>query len=225
MLKNEAEVQAHAARTQHEMFSETTDEIKPLTEEEKTQQKEKLIEKLKQRRVEREEKEKQDEIQREKLRRSQGRDLTSVKQRMEEVELRKIAEERKREKMEEKMARQRVKDQIEKDRVERAAKFGKGGPQTTAVPAQTASPAAAAASPAALAAEKKEYDQTRLQIRLPNGQSLTQTFNVKESLAAVRLYVEINRSDGTGPFSLMTTFPRKIFTSEDMEKPLNQLGK
>lgn len=41
MLKNEAEVQAHAARTQHEMFSETTDEIKPLTEEEKTQQKEK----------------------------------------------------------------------------------------------------------------------------------------------------------------------------------------
>lgn len=42
--------------------------------------------------------------------------------------------------------------------------FGKGGPQTTAVPAQTASPAAAAASPAALAAEKKEYDQTRLQV-------------------------------------------------------------
>lgn len=37
------EVQAHAARTQHSSFSESTEEIKPLTEEEKQLQKEKLV--------------------------------------------------------------------------------------------------------------------------------------------------------------------------------------
>lgn len=43
-------------------------------------------------------------------------------------------------------------------------------------------------------------------------------------LAAVRVYIELNRSDGDEPFSLMTTFPRKVFTDEDYELPLEQLG-
>lgn len=43
-------------------------------------------------------------------------------------------------------------------------------------------------------------------------------------LAAVRVYVEVNRTDGDTPFSLMTSFPRKIFTTDDYEKPLDQLG-
>lgn len=43
-------------------------------------------------------------------------------------------------------------------------------------------------------------------------------------LAAVRVYIELNRSDGSDSFSLMTSFPRKVFTSDDYEKPLDQLG-
>jgi len=43
-------------------------------------------------------------------------------------------------------------------------------------------------------------------------------------MAAVRVYIELNRSDGDGPFCLMTSFPRKVFTSDDYEKPLDQLG-
>ena len=41
LLKSEIDAQAHAARTQHDSFSESTEEIKPLTEEEKKQQLEK----------------------------------------------------------------------------------------------------------------------------------------------------------------------------------------
>ena len=63
------------------------------------------------------------------------------------------------------------------------------------------------------------------QIRLTNGQALTQTFSAKEQLAAVRLYVEMNRTDAPGPFALMTSFPRKVFSDNDMEKPLTELGK
>lgn len=43
-------------------------------------------------------------------------------------------------------------------------------------------------------------------------------------MAAVRVYIELNRSDGDAPFCLMTSFPRKVFTSDDYEKPLDELG-
>ncbi|XP_005106367.1 UBX domain-containing protein 1-A [Aplysia californica] len=220
LLKSEIDAQAHAARTQHTDFSESTEEIKPLTEEEKKEQMIKLQDRLKQKRLEKEEQEKKEQIQREKMRRNQGRDLGMAKQKMEEAEMRKIAEERKREKMEEKMARQRVKEQIEKDKRDRAAKFSNQKQEATASP----SSAPAAPVPAAAPAAPKEYTDCRLQIRLTNGQALTQTFGAKEPLSAVHLYVELNRTDPAGPFSLMTSFPRKVFSSEDMDKPLESLG-
>ncbi|CAG5133022.1 unnamed protein product, partial [Candidula unifasciata] len=137
---------------------------------------------------------------------------------LEEAELRKIAEERKREKAEEKLARQRVKDQIEKDKKDRAAKLIKEKEEELQKSASPASPSASEAP------SKKEYTECRLQIRLTNGQTLTQTFGCKEPLSAVRLYVELNRTDGAGQFSLMTSFPRKVFTSADMDMPLDMLG-
>lgn len=218
LLKSEVDVQAHAARTQHSKFSESTEEIKPLTEEEKEAQKQKLVEKLKQKRLEKEESDKKDQIQREKIRRAAGKDLTDIKQRLEEAEMRKITEERKREKNAEKMARQKIKEEIEKDKAERAAKFG----PNTKVQGAAAVKVTATATPGTSA--KKDYDETRLQIRLTNGASLTQTFQCKEPLASVRVYIQINRTDDQGPFSLMTTFPRKVFSEDDMDKPLTELG-
>ncbi|CAL1537316.1 unnamed protein product [Lymnaea stagnalis] len=224
LLKNPMDAQAHAARTQHASFSESTDEVKPLTDEEKRDQLAKLQERLKQKRVEKEEQEKREQIQREKMRRNQGRDLSLAKQKLEEAEMKKIAEERRREKNEEKLARQRVKDQIEKDRKDRAAKLAKEKEES-----HTSAPTVAVASPEAVpspsaAHVQKEYTDCKLQIRLTNGQALTQTFGAKEPLSAVRLYIEMNRTDPQGPFSLMTSFPRKVFTSTDMEMPLDLLG-
>ncbi|GFR72421.1 UBX domain-containing protein 1 [Elysia marginata] len=223
LLKSELDAQAHAAKTQHSSFSESVEEIKPLTEEEKKEQLARLQERIKQKRLEKEEEEKKDQIAREKMRRNQGRDLGVAKQKLEEAEMRKIAEERRREKMEEKLARQRVKEQIEKDKRDRAAKFAKE--KEASNPA--ASPAAKVASPTpapAASQPPKEYTDCRLQIRLTNGQALTQTFGAKEPLSAVRLYVEMNRTDAQGPFSLMTSFPRRVFSSSDMDMPLDSLG-
>lgn len=63
------------------------------------------------------------------------------------------------------------------------------------------------------------------QIRLTDGKGLTQNFKAKETLAAVRVYIQMNRTDGNGPFSLMTSYPRKVFTEDDMDLPLTELGK
>lgn len=63
-------------------------------------------------------------------------------------------------------------------------------------------------------------------MRLLDGTALSQTFRAREQLAAVRLYVELNMPGGPeGPFNLLTSFPRRVFTEEDMEKPLQELGK
>ncbi|XP_022088650.1 UBX domain-containing protein 1-like isoform X2 [Acanthaster planci] len=222
-LRTPEDVQVHAARTGHENFSESLEEIKPLTAEEKQEQLLRLQERMKQRQKEKAEQEKKEAVEREKLRRKQGRELVEMKQKMELDEAKKLAELKKREKQEERLARQRVKEEIERDKRERAARYGK----VSAEASQPKPPTQPAAPPAvtATAAPKKEYDTTRLQIRLPNGSALTNSFGVSEQLAAVRLFVQLNRTDGSSaPFSLMTTFPKKVFTEEDMEKPLKELG-
>lgn len=72
-------VEFHAAKTGHSKFSESTEEKKPLTEEEKKEQMRKIEELLKLKRQEREEKEKEEALQREKARVRSGRDLTEAK--------------------------------------------------------------------------------------------------------------------------------------------------
>lgn len=70
---------------------------------------------------------------------------------------------------------------------------------------------------------KKEYTSTRIQIRLQDGRTLTETFGVKEQLSAVKVFIQM-KSGNDLPFGLMTSFPRKVFTEEDFEKPLEILG-
>lgn len=69
----------------------------------------------------------------------------------------------------------------------------------------------------------KSYTETKIQIRLHNGDTLVQTFDAREQLSAVRLFVQIKQGIDE-QFSLMTNFPRKIYTDEDFEKPLEALG-
>lgn len=221
LFKSEVEIEFHAAKTGHQSFSESTEEVQPLTEEEKREQIKKLEEKIKQRRMAKEEENRKEQIEKEKVRRRTGQEIIEAKKRLEEEEMRRIAEQRRKEKMEDKLARQRVLEQIERDKQARKEKFGAAGQTTVASPI-----AGAVVQPAETTeiVEKKEYPQARLQIRLTNGQTLTQSFGSKEELAAVRLYIEMNRTDGSGPFTLMTSFPKKVFTEDDMEKPLYQLG-
>lgn len=89
---------------------------------------------------------------------------------------------------------------------------------TIAEPSSTSS----AASPSSSAAPKS-YSNTRIQIRLLNGSTLVETFDVKEQLSAVRLFIQIKQGLDE-PFGLMTNFPRKVYNDEDYEKPLETLG-
>uniref|UniRef100_A0A2R5LJN1 Putative ubiquitin regulatory protein n=1 Tax=Ornithodoros turicata TaxID=34597 RepID=A0A2R5LJN1_9ACAR len=213
-LRTEAEVEFHAVKTGHQSFSESTEEVKPLTEEEKLEKKKKLEEVIRQRRIEREEKAKKEAIEKEKSRRKVGQEIAHTRQKIEEQEMKKLAEERLREKMEDKLAKQRVLEQIERDKQARRQKFNMDPLPQPVQPAPVQE----------LVAPPKDYSECKLQIRLTNGETLTQTFGAQEQLAAVRLYVQLHRTDGDAPFTLMTSFPRKVFKEEDYEVPLAGLG-
>lgn len=119
LFKNQMEVEFHAAKSGHSNFSESTEEKKPLTEEEKKQQLARLEEKLRQKRVEREESEKREALEKERMRIKSGKNISEAQRKIEELEMKKLVEQRKREKQEDRMARERVRAQIEADKAAR----------------------------------------------------------------------------------------------------------
>uniref|UniRef100_A0A069DSU0 Putative ubiquitin regulatory protein n=1 Tax=Panstrongylus megistus TaxID=65343 RepID=A0A069DSU0_9HEMI len=214
LFRTQLEVEYHAAKTGHANFSQSTEEKKPLTEEEKKAQLQLLEEKIKQKKIEKEALEKAEELEREKNRIKSGKEIVAIRKKFQEEEFKKAIEERKREKEEDRLARQKIKEQIEADKLARKVKAGGVIAETITTPPPTV----------VKPPPPKEYNEARLQIRLTNGTTLTQSFGAKEQLSAVRLYIEMNRTDDNGPFTLMTSFPRKIFSDEDYEKPLEVLG-
>jgi len=223
LFKNSEEVEFHAVKSGHSKFSESTEEKKPLTEEEKKQKLKEIEEKIKARRVDKEKEEAKESREREKKRIEMGQQIAETKRKFQEDEMKRIAEERRREKMEDKIARQKIKEQIERDKLARKEKFANVGGASNATSVQEAPKPQPPANPT----PKKDYTTTRLQIRLPSGTPIVHEFSAKESLSAVRLWISLNRTDGQGsdvPFNIATTFPRKVFTDEDMAKPLDVLG-
>ncbi|XP_068117575.1 UBX domain-containing protein 1 [Hyperolius riggenbachi] len=186
-----------------------------------------MMELIAQKQQEREEREKREKVEQEKQRRKKGQELSAIKQKLQEQEMQTAVEERKREKQEERLARDRVREKIARDKAERARRFGGATSEPVSTPVEMPIQARtlSSSSPTQEPPTKKEYDQCRIQIRLLDGTALSQTFRAREQLAAVRLYVELNWPGAPqGPFDFMTTFPRRVFTEDDMEKPLQELG-
>lgn len=194
--------------------------VKILTEEEKAEQLKKLEELRVKKRAEREEREKQEALEKEKKRVIEGKALSQMRSQVQDQEIKKAAEERRREKLETQAAKERVRAQIEADKEARRRKAAEQRGEVVAEAA--AAPAPAAAAPVV---EKRNYDETRLQIRLPDGSAMKQAFKVKEPLSAVRLWVELNRKDGlAGPIRFQTNFPKKVFGEDEYAAPLEELG-
>lgn len=62
-------------------------------------------------------------------------------------------------------------------------------------------------------------------VRLLDGSTITTVFKALEPLAAVRVYVQMNSNVPEGQdFTLLSPYPRHVYTEQDMEKPLKELG-
>jgi len=134
--------------------------------------------------------------------------------------MKKIVDERRQEKLEEKLAKERVKAQIEQDKKERKEKEARERGEAI-ISSKSTFPAAIQPNKAL----NREYIETKIQIRQLDGSKIEQTFKVTETLAAVRLYAQLNRKDSPGTLpKLMTTFPKKLFSEEDYEATLGYLN-
>lgn len=113
--------QRYATRTGNMNFEEQDIEIPPLTEEEKKEKIAALRKRMHERRVERENQEKIDKIAKEKTRRRQGQEMVEIRENMEKQKRKNEIELRKKEKKEKEEYRQKLREEVAKDKGNRAA--------------------------------------------------------------------------------------------------------
>ncbi|KAL1707907.1 ubiquitin-related domain-containing protein [Schizophyllum commune] len=229
IFKNTALANYHAEKSGHDQFEESTEEVKPLTEEEKAQRLQELREKMAAKRaVKAKEQEKEDRAN-DAIRRKAGKDLNKIREELKVKEAQKEAEAKRREKIEDQKARAAIKAQIEADKKARAEKAARekalreGRPIVDA-PAGPSVPVAAAKSAQAGVAGK-DYKETRLQIRMSTGGQYTTTLPSDAPLRAVAEFLAAQTLDvHVDTVTFTQTFPRKQFSAAEMSKSLRDLG-
>lgn len=176
VFKSPAFASFHAEKSGHTSFEESTEEIKPLTEEEKKAKLEELRTKLAAKRAAQSKIDAEESKANEKIRRKAGQDLTEVKEDMKRKEAIKEAERKRKEKAEDAAFKAKIKAQIEADKRERAAKAAAekvaregGGPATVAATPAAGPSAAALAARAGPQASTSLANEARLRVRAPGG--------------------------------------------------------
>ncbi|KAI9281215.1 ubiquitin-related domain-containing protein [Umbelopsis sp. AD052] len=214
LFRDASAAERHAIRTGHQNFSESTEAIKPLSEEEKKEKLAELKARLAEKRALREVQDKEEKKSNEKIRRKTGQEIVLAKEKLEEEQMKKAFAAKKKEKEEEKAAKAKIKAQIEADKRERAAKRDAS---KQVAQAQAQADAVEAAKPTV----KKEYTEARLQIRVPGIAPVTQTFPAGSQLEDVAAFLRDNGHATS--FTLSTTFPRKTFQPDEYSKTLKEL--
>lgn len=197
--------------------SNTTLNLKPLTEEEKAKKKEDLKNLLEKRRAERLIKEKEEAKEREAARRELGKSLTTAKVQQQEKEMKQILDKKLKEKQEDRLAKQRVREQIALDKAERAARKQNAASQPTQTPAPTVS-SPVAKSPA------EAPTTCKLAVRLLDGSVQRLEFTPSHLLRDVREQLKNVSPNLEGNFRLQLSYPPKLYSDEDETKSLLDLG-
>lgn len=229
IFRNTALANFHAEKSGHDQFEESTEEIKPLTEEEKKERLADLRQKMAEKRSMKAEEEAKEAKANEQIRRKAGKDMGKIKDEMKLKQALKEAEDKKREKIEDARAKAAIKVQIEADKKARAEKFARekairDGQPIPEPSASAPAPSKPAASSAGVAG--KDYQETRLQIRMSTGgQPYTTTLRSDALLREVAEYLAGQNLDvDVETVSLAQHFPRKTFSHADLSKSLKELG-
>ncbi|KAI8322586.1 hypothetical protein GQ54DRAFT_274221 [Martensiomyces pterosporus] len=221
-----SQAEYHATKSGHQDFSESTEVVKPLTEEEKKQKLGDLQAKLAEKRKKREEEEKEEQRKNELIRRKGGQDVQEQREKLQREQQIKEIEKQRREKEMDKLAKQRVKEQIEMDKRNRAAKLAREKAEREGTQAEEKQEGTSLLK-AGLPKVSSNSSQARLQIRpmaksMEGAQPITHVFEAEQTLADV---VElVKEKTGIKHFHLATTFPRKVFGSHHQSRTLKQLG-
>lgn len=237
-MRGMREVEFHSSKSEHTDFSESTEEIKPLTEEEKKQKLQELREKMAAKKAVQAEQDKIDAKRNEQISRKKTKETEDLKEQLRVKEQIKEAEKKRRERLEDIEAKKKIQARIAADKEERrlraerekAERAGQALPpvaagkldKTTALqPVLTSSPATGpTASAPTTSKPASAYTETRLRLQTPNG-NVMKTFPVDTTLFEVAAAVadEI----GQDVESFVQTFPKKTFDKEFFGETLKDL--
>lgn len=220
-FRSTAQAEYHASKTEHQDFSESTDEIAPLTEEEKSARLAELRERMAAKRAVQAEQDKADAKRNEQISRKKTKENEDLKEQLKAKEQIKEAEKKRKEKLDDIEAKKRIQAKIAADKEERRLKTER----EKAARAGVAPPDAQAVAPAAATAPTtskpaSEYTETRLRLQTSGG-NILKNFPVETTLFEVASAVgdEIGRDVE----SFTQTFPRKVFDKEYFDQTLKEL--
>lgn len=242
-FRSQGQAEFHASKTEHVDFSESTEEIAPLTEEEKKAKLEELRQRLAEKRQKMSEQDKKDQKRNEvrfinsfflafmfqsltprfnyqEIRRKSTKETQDMKEELQRKEQLKEAAKKKREKQEEIEAKARIKAKIEADKQARKLKAEKEKAEREGrvLEEQKAQPTPAAAPVASKPASA--YTETRLRLMTPSG-NVIKSFPVDTTLFEVAAALQ---QEGNQVNSFTQTFPKKVFNQEDFGATLKELG-
>ncbi|KAM0786167.1 hypothetical protein ACM66B_006974 [Microbotryomycetes sp. NB124-2] len=232
LFKNAALANYHGEKSGHENFEESTEEIAPLTEEQKAAKLEELKAKMAEKKKLQAKKDAEEHKRNEEIRRKGGKEQQEAVARLQVKEAEKEAQQRKADKLADLKARAAVRAQIEADKKARAEKAAreKALRDGTPLPGESSSASASAqtkplaAAAAASTSSSSASAQTRLQIRLPaGGQPLNHTVDSTSTLADVKQWVGERVGLGSA-FAFSSVFPRKTYSAADESKTMAELG-
>ncbi|CAG8949178.1 hypothetical protein HYFRA_00004801 [Hymenoscyphus fraxineus] len=220
-LRSMGQAELHASKTGHVDFGESTEEIAPMTEEEKKIKLAELRAKAEEKRAKQAVIDKEEQRKNEKIRQKSTREIQDIKENLAKQEQIKIAAKKREEKIADAAAKRRIKEKIEADKEERRLKAEKVKAEREGRQiAQAAEPVAAPVP----AAERKPSVHTESRLRLQSASGTVQkTFGVEATLFEVAQALEADGAPKVESFTM--TFPRKTFSGAvDFGKTLKEAG-
>jgi len=225
-FRNQDAAEFHASKTEHTDFSESTEEIAPLTEEEKKARLEELRQKVKAKKAAQSEVDKEDQKKNEKIRQKATRETQDMKEELARKEQIKEAAKKRQEKADDIEAKRRIKAKIEADKEDRrrkaeeakAAREGKPIPSSAATASSSIPATPAAAAPRAAA----NHSEARLRLQTSGG-------NVMKTLPAETTLFEVAQmlqgENGITVTKFIMNFPKKVYEGHlDFGKTLKEAG-
>lgn len=219
-FRTTAMAEFHASKSGHENFSESTEEMKLLTEEEKKAKLDEMRAALAEKRARQSLQDREDAKKNDAIKRKATKETQDMKEELQRKEQIKEAARKKQEKMEDQEAKRRIKAKIEADKEERRRKA-----EETKAAREGRAPATAVTEPAAPAAPSQpkssaSYTEARLRLQTPGG-TVQKSFPAETTLFEV---AEALKADGTSVTNFTMTFPRKVFETVDFGMTLREVG-
>ncbi|KAI9893197.1 MAG: hypothetical protein M1814_000324 [Vezdaea aestivalis] len=223
-FRSQAQAEFHASKTEHINFAESTEEIAPLTEEEKRVRLQELRERLAAKRLTQSAEVKADQKKSETIRRKATQETQDIKEDLQKKEQIKEAAKKRREKLEDIAHKKRIQVRIKADQEERrikaarekAVRDGERAPSPPVTPTELIAPGVVTSKPASA------YTEARLRLQTSNG-VVTKTLAEATTLFEVAAMLE--QENGIKVQSFQVNFPRKTFSAGiDFGQTLREAG-